>query len=196
MWGSANGLIMHHFRELHLMDVSPALKCWQTILFPGYDWNILISKGDASVFFSHRIFPVLLSILPALIFNTVLHATSAGQYWQPVYQIAGVVFALISAISCLILTALIEAERSRFRAAAAVFCSVILGWIAFACVMGLVNLTPLCVGQDNGDGNNDLAMCIVISILSTAVYTPLIFIGAGLCAGLAALVAPPTAAEA
>ncbi len=140
--------------------------------------------------FSHRIFPTVLSALPGLVFTTILYATSAGQYWQPAYQISGVVFVLISAISCLVLTTLIEAERSRFRAAAAVFCSVILGWVAFACVLGLVNLTPLCVGQDNGDGNNDLAMCIVISVLSTAVYTPLIILGAGLCTGLAALVGP------
>jgi hypothetical protein len=33
-------------------------------------------------------------------------------------------------------------------------------------------------------------MCIVIAVLSTTVYTPLIFLGAGLCAGLAAMLGP------
>lgn len=134
--------------------------------------------------FPHRIFSTLLSALPGLFFYAFLSVMSAGQYWQPVYQIAGAAFIVSSALSGLVLATLFQSERSRFRAAAAVFCAVVLGWLAFTCVLGLANLTPLCVGQDNDDGNNDVAMCILIAVLSTAVYTPLIFIGAGICSGL------------
>ena len=49
----------------------------------------------------------------------------------------------------------------------------LLAWMAAWIVLGVLNLTPLCVGQDNGDGNNDLGMCIFMTALSSLVYTPL-----------------------
>jgi hypothetical protein len=39
----------------------------------------------------------------------------------------------------------------------------------------VLNLTPLCIGQDNGDGSNDLALCIVQTSLVSLVYSPLGF---------------------
>jgi hypothetical protein len=42
--------------------------------------------------------------------------------------------------------------------------------------LGLLNLTPLCVGQDNGDGNNDLALCVLQSVMVAIVFSPLEFV--------------------
>jgi hypothetical protein len=33
-------------------------------------------------------------------------------------------------------------------------------------------MTPLCVGKNNGDGNNDFGMCMFMTALSGVVYTP------------------------
>jgi len=49
----------------------------------------------------------------------------------------------------------------------------LLAWAMTLFVLGLLNLTPLCVGQDNGDGNNDFALCNFMTALSGVVYTPL-----------------------
>ena len=49
----------------------------------------------------------------------------------------------------------------------------LLAWTLALFVLGLLNLTPLCVGQNNGDGNNDFAMCNVMTALAGLVYTPL-----------------------
>jgi hypothetical protein len=48
----------------------------------------------------------------------------------------------------------------------------LLAWTLALFVLGLLNLTPLCVGQDNGDGNNDFALCNFMTALSGIVYTP------------------------
>jgi len=49
----------------------------------------------------------------------------------------------------------------------------LLAWIVALIVLGFLNLTPLCIGQDNGDGNNDIGMCFFMTALSGLVYTPL-----------------------
>lgn len=37
-------------------------------------------------------------------------------------------------------------------------------------VIALLNATPLCVGQNNGDGNNSFGMCMVLVLLYAVVY--------------------------
>lgn len=49
----------------------------------------------------------------------------------------------------------------------------LLAWTVALIVLGILNLTPLCVGQDNGDGNNAVGMCMFMTVLSGIVYTPL-----------------------
>ena len=53
----------------------------------------------------------------------------------------------------------------------------LLSWTLALFVLGFLNLTPLCVGQNNGDGNNDFAMCNFMTALSGIVYTP-VYLGA------------------
>jgi hypothetical protein len=52
----------------------------------------------------------------------------------------------------------------------------LLAWILAILALGLVNLTPLCVGQDNGDGNNDFALCLVQTVMVAIVFSPLEFV--------------------
>jgi hypothetical protein len=49
----------------------------------------------------------------------------------------------------------------------------LLAWMAAFFVLGILNITPMCVGQDNGDGNNDLVMCVVQTVLVGFAYSPL-----------------------
>jgi hypothetical protein len=52
----------------------------------------------------------------------------------------------------------------------------LLAWLVAILALGLVNLTPLCVGQDNGDGNNDFALCMLQTVMVPIVSSPLEFI--------------------
>jgi hypothetical protein len=56
------------------------------------------------------------------------------------------------------------------RMAAAAFLAVILA----LAVLTALNLTPLCVGQNNGDGTNNLVMCIVQTGLVAVFFGPLV----------------------
>jgi hypothetical protein len=142
------------------------------------------------MFFNHRILPALLSSLPGMGMNVFYLLTRTGQYWEPVFQAAAVVFILAGAVCGPLLAGLLHAERARIRAAAAVFCAVLLAWLACSLVIGLLNLTPLCVGQNNGDGMNDLGMCIFISSITAVSSIPLAVLSASFCAALAAIPGP------
>lgn len=48
-----------------------------------------------------------------------------------------------------------------------------LAWLAALIVLGALNLTPLCIGQNNGDGFNRLSECVIQTIAVGLVSTPL-----------------------
>jgi hypothetical protein len=45
-----------------------------------------------------------------------------------------------------------------------------------ALALGLINLTPLCVGQENGDGINDFGLCMAQTVMVPIACSPLEFI--------------------
>jgi energy-converting hydrogenase Eha subunit E len=48
-----------------------------------------------------------------------------------------------------------------------------LAWFAALIVLGALNLTPLCIGQNNGDGINGISECVIQTIAVSLVFTPL-----------------------
>jgi hypothetical protein len=48
-----------------------------------------------------------------------------------------------------------------------------LAWLITLLSLALLNLTPLCVGQDNSDGINDLGLCFLYTFLVTLIYSPI-----------------------
>jgi len=50
------------------------------------------------------------------------------------------------------------------------------GWLIFFVVLFATNLTPLCIGQDNGDGNNNLSDCLFLSVFWYAFFSALMVI--------------------
>ena len=54
-----------------------------------------------------------------------------------------------------------------------IMASGILAGILALLILALLNATPLCVGQDNGDGNNDFGMCMAYTVLTSIVFTPI-----------------------
>ena len=49
-------------------------------------------------------------------------------------------------------------------------------WLIALLSLALLNITPLCVGQDNGDGMNSYSLCILYAVLITLVYSPPVLI--------------------
>ncbi len=46
----------------------------------------------------------------------------------------------------------------------------LLAWLISMFVLILLNATTMCVGQDNGDGNNDLGMCMTYTFMVAVVF--------------------------
>ena len=47
-----------------------------------------------------------------------------------------------------------------------------LAWLIALLSLALLNITPLWVGQDNGDGMNSYSLCFLYAVLITLVYPP------------------------
>ena len=51
-----------------------------------------------------------------------------------------------------------------------------LAWLLALLALWIINLTPLCVGQDNGDGNNNVALCALETVMVSLTCSPLEFL--------------------
>jgi hypothetical protein len=88
------------------------------------------------------------------------------------YYIVAVAFALISFLLGFFLPGLLPGRWLR-HPRLWLFGQGFTAWLVAILVLGLLTLTPLCVGQDNGDGNNNIGLCIAQTVLVSIVYSPL-----------------------
>ncbi|MCC7449378.1 MAG: hypothetical protein IT324_18310 [Anaerolineae bacterium] len=65
---------------------------------------------------------------------------------------------------------------SRRRLFRDLFLIAAVGWLIFFIVLFATNLTPMCIGQDNGDGNNNLSDCLFLSVFWYAFFSALMII--------------------
>jgi hypothetical protein len=118
----------------------------------------------------HRITSSFFTALPSLYFfiQAVFLTSRAEYYWK-----TDVVVASVLLVSSLLLGFVLPLVFQLFRIRAA-WVSILtggllaMGFALFA--MTLLNATPLCVGQDSGDGNNDLGMCMGYVALAGIVF--------------------------
>ncbi len=140
-----------------------------------------------------RVLIALLSALPGAAAVALVVLLFPGQYYQPALFSSGAAMTLISAGAGFLLAGRPWFGRTRFRAALAVMAGFAAGWFAALAVVFVLNLTPLCVGADNGDGNNSLEMCVVYTFLWAIFYTPPLGVMAALGASLASTLYRPPA---
>jgi hypothetical protein len=131
----------------------------------------------------------LLAALPGLGMLTFSAAAFRGEYFQSTYLAGGMALLAGAALAAALLLSRPAFQRSAVRAGWGVALAVLIGWLAALLVMGLLNLTPLCVGVENGDGINDLGMCVFYTLLWAAFYTPLAAAAALACGAAGGLAA-------
>jgi len=103
------------------------------------------------------------------------------EYFWITYFIVCIVFVIISLLLGFVVPSLLN-ETSLRRPWTWILIQAGSAWLAAVIILGLLNLTPLCVGQNNGDGNNNLTQCIVQSGLVAITYSPLELIMLAFCA--------------
>jgi hypothetical protein len=126
-----------------------------------------------SIFF--RFFSGFVTMLPATVLWMLIFISAGSEYFWKSYFIVSGVFLAISFALGFFIPALAPVHWKR-HPILWLFGQGMLAWLVAILALGLVNLTPLCVGQDNGDGNNDFALCMAQTAMVPIVYSPMEFI--------------------
>jgi hypothetical protein len=110
--------------------------------------------------------------LPALLFLTFIVLSFKNEYYFPSYLAMGVFFFVASFLSGAFVTYWFMNRVSHRRLAFYLFLGSAIAWIISLVILGILSLTPLCIGQDNGDGSNDLFLCVIQVVLVSLSYSP------------------------
>jgi len=121
-----------------------------------------------------RLVSSFFSALPGLVlFVLSLSASWFGRdYWWGTYTAVLLVLFMTSLVFGFALPEMFQKLRMR-NPWQWILTQGLLSWLMSLAVLWLLNLTPLCIGQNNGDGNNDPGMCIFMTVMSGIIYTPL-----------------------
>lgn len=119
-----------------------------------------------------RMLSTLFTSIPAALWLVLLILAKGNDYYWPVYIVTSGVFLAASLVIGFLGPTMFPQAFMRLPGLF-IFGQGLLAWMAAFLVLALLNLTPMCVGQDNGDGNNDLALCIVQTLLVGFFYSPL-----------------------
>ncbi|MHB1357287.1 MAG: hypothetical protein ACYCZF_15065 [Anaerolineae bacterium] len=101
---------------------------------------------------------------PALIYIFYTQ-TFRGEYYYSTYLIAGLVFWSASILLSSPIARIRWFMAARWRMVLFYYLALTMAWLLALGVMLALSLTPLCVGQDNGDGSNSLPICVVQALL-------------------------------
>jgi len=125
---------------------------------------------------SSRLVSAFFTALPGLLFLILFLSSGwfGRDYWWGTYTAVLIVLFINSLLFGFALPTMFQKLKIR-HAWLWIFIQGLLAWVISLAVLGLLNLTPLCIGQNNGDGNNDLGMCVFMTVMSGIVYTPIYF---------------------
>src|SRR5258707_9607355 len=119
-----------------------------------------------------KILSSIFSAAPALLWLFMAITMERREYFWLTYFIVCIAFVAISVLLGFVVPSLL-AKAPLHRPWMWILIQGGFAWLAAILILGLLNLTPLCIGKDNGDGNNDLTQCVAQSILVGVVYSPL-----------------------
>jgi hypothetical protein len=111
--------------------------------------------------------------MPALLFALSTVVLSWGEYYAFTYLIVSAVFCTLSFLLGTNIPARVRLGQGD-RIKLLVFRSTALAWIASLLLLAILNVTPLCVGQNNGDGRNTIGMCCSYTVVASAAYSVLV----------------------
>src|ERR1041385_8238845 len=114
-----------------------------------------------------RFISMLFTALPGFIFFILFLSTSwfGREYWWGTYFTVLSVLVLSNLLFGFVLPSVFQSLRIP-HPWIWILLQGFFAWIVAVCMLGLLNTTPLCVAQDNGDGNNDFGMCMFMTALS------------------------------
>ena len=121
-----------------------------------------------------RIFTCIFSAFPSILFGICVLTSFIEEYFWLTYAFMAVIFFGASSFLGLILPSILREGRFNYPWLQ-IFISSSLAWLVALIGFGIINLTPLCIGQDNGDGNNGFSLCFLYTLLAALMYSPALF---------------------
>lgn len=109
--------------------------------------------------------------VPAYLSLVSILSSFKGEYYFSTYVIVGVVFVAASFVAGTWAASRIQVGASRWGSFGRLFAGSLAAWTVSLIVLGLLSLTPLCVGQNNGDGINDIGACGFYVVLAAVFYS-------------------------
>ena len=85
------------------------------------------------------------------------------EYWGRIYGLWGLIYAAISFI--LMFFFLFSNESNGVKTIPKIFSVGSLSWVISFAGLAIINFSPLCLGQNNGDGHNSLADCVLLTLI-------------------------------
>jgi hypothetical protein len=123
---------------------------------------------------SKRLIAMAFAALPGFFFLILFFAASLLKmdYWWGTYLAVLIFLVIGSAYFGFVLPPILQGMKLS-KPWMWITASGLIAWILAFLLLGLLNSTPLCVGQDNGDGTNDFVLCVISTVAPVIVYTPL-----------------------
>jgi hypothetical protein len=88
-----------------------------------------------------------------------------SEYWCRIYWIWGLCFASLCFIFTLRLFNQSPNSQIHVTPTQQFISGGLKSWVVSFAGLAIVNFTPLCLGQDNGDGNNNVSDCILLTVI-------------------------------
>jgi hypothetical protein len=115
---------------------------------------------------------MVLASLPALSYLLLIFVLCRNDYFFAAHILMALAFLAISTIMAIRLPMQVRIKQNHQRTVSLIFTNITIAWIVSLIVLGLLNVTPLCIGQDNGDGHNGFGLCFLQTVLSAVACTP------------------------
>ncbi len=117
-----------------------------------------------------------INALPAILFLIVMPLLSSEENYRVLFELVGSAFLAVSFLFVSTVCCRADGSWTRDKLFQGFAMSTSLAWVAAMAVLACLAMTPLYLGQDNGDGTNGIAEGILMVILFTCTFTPLILV--------------------
>jgi hypothetical protein len=122
-----------------------------------------------------RIIAGFFSSLPSIFFGICVMTSFIDEYFWSTYAIMAAVFFGASLFFGLSLPSILKVNIHD-NPWLWIFISGAIAWLVSLIGFGLINLTPLCIGQDNGDGINGYPLCFLYTLIASLLYSPALLV--------------------
>lgn len=132
----------------------------------------------------------MLNTTPAILFLSIMTLMADSDHNRILFASTGSTFVLLSFLFANAVWWLTAATRTRQELFHSLMASTTVAWIVSLAVLACLSVSPLYLGRDNGDGSNGIPEAVVMVVLFTFTFTPIILVLAAISSYLSSRLQP------